>query len=129
MGSLRANGMIEYISDLIAEAKRLFGDVLVIVSGNFNQWPIHNLMPDHPDITEVDHGPTRQGRNIDQSFVNFGRSILSSGTSSPLESEDGNTSDHRVAYLKADFDVRNLFHDKEDGEIADELAAECILRP
>ena len=36
MGSLRANGMTEYISDLAAEAKRRFGDVLIIVSRDFN---------------------------------------------------------------------------------------------
>ena len=78
-GSLRAGGMIEYVSDLIAEAKRLLGDVLVLVSGDFNQWPVHDILQDHPDMAEVNHGPTRQHRSIDRSFTNFNRSIMDSG--------------------------------------------------
>ena len=106
IGSLRASGMIVYISDLVAEAKRKLGDVLVVVSGDFNQWPLQDLMDEHPDLSEVDHGPTRLGRSIDRTLVNFPRAIKSSGTSTPLETEDGNKSDHRVAHLLAAFDVQ-----------------------
>ena len=103
MGSLAASGMIEYISDLIAEAKRVLDDPLLVISGDFNQWPIHDLLDEHPDLGEIDHGPTRQGRSIDRSFVNFSRSITESGTSTPLETEEGNASDHRAAYFVAAF--------------------------
>ena len=105
MGSLRARGMTEYISDLVAEAKRLYGDVLVLISGDFNQWSVHDMLQDHPDMAEVSHGPTRQGRYIDRSFVNFNRSVVGSGTSVPLEDEDGRESDHRVAPLRAEFET------------------------
>lgn len=103
MGSLAAGGLLEFISDLTAEAKRVLEDPLIVVSGNFNQWPIQDILGDHPDMPEVDHGPTRLGRSIDRSFVNFSRSIKASGTSTPLETEDGMQSDHRVAYMEVAF--------------------------
>ena len=97
--------MVVYISDLVAEAKRALGDVLVVVSGDFNQWRLDDLLEEHPDLKEVDHGPTCQGRSIDRTFLNFPRAVTDSGTSTPLETEEGNQSDHRVAYVKASFNV------------------------
>ena len=103
MGSLRAHGLIVFLSDLVAEVKRTIGDILVVVSGDFNQWSVQDLLDEHPDLSEVDHGPTRLGRSIDRSFVNFKAAINASGTSTPLETDEGNKSDHRVAYLRASF--------------------------
>lgn len=105
MGSLRASGMVVYLSDLLAEAKRTLGDILVVARGDFNQWPVQDLLDEHPDLFEVDHGPTRLGRKIDRTSVNFHRSDRSIGTSMPLETEEGNKSHHRVAYLEAAFVV------------------------
>ena len=105
IGSLRARGTITYISDLVAEAKRALGDVLIVVSGDFNQWGVQDLLDEHPDLSEVDHGPTRQGRSIDRSFLNFPRAVTESGTSVPLETEEGMKSDHRVAFIRASFEV------------------------
>ena len=93
--------MVTYMSDLVAEAKRKLGDVLLVVSGDFNQWPLQELLDEHPDLSEVNHGHTRLGRSIDRSFINFPRAVTASGTSTPLETEEGNKSDHRVAYLRA----------------------------
>ena len=104
MGSLRAGGVIVYLSDLIAEAKRMLGDVLIVVSVDYNQWPFQDLLDKHPDLAEVDHGPTRLDRSIDRSFVNFPRAIVTSGSSAPLETEEGNKSDHWVAYFTATFE-------------------------
>lgn len=81
------------------------GDVLIVVSGDFNQWPVQDLLDEHPDLSEVDHGPTSLGRSIDCSFINFPRAVISSGTSTPLETEEGNKSDHRVAHMETVFDV------------------------
>ena len=103
LGQLRASALIEFVSDLVGEAKRRIQNCTVIVSGVFNQWPIEEILEDHPDLAEVNHGPTRGDRAIDRTFVNFGRSIVESGTSEPLETEEGNPSDHRVAYMKASF--------------------------
>lgn len=60
-------------------------------------------MPEHTDLVEVIHGPTRAGRCTDRTFVNFSRSIEESGTLDPLDDEAGNKSDHKVAYLFAEF--------------------------
>ena len=99
----RAELMLEYLSDVISEAKRKYNDCSIIVCGDFNQWPADSILEDHPDMTEVAHGSTRQGRSIDRSFTNFGRSIKEATTLPPLESEEGNKSDHRIAFARAEF--------------------------
>ena len=95
--------MIEYVSDLVCEAKRTFEDCAVVVAGDFNQWPIGEIVEDHPDLSKVEHGPTRNGRNIDQTLANFGAAMVDFHTVPPLETEDGSTSDHKMAYFKAVF--------------------------
>ena len=54
-------------------------------------------------MSEVNHGPTRANRSINTSCVNFSRSVSASGTSTPLETEDGAQSAHRVAFFEATF--------------------------
>ena len=100
---VRARANIEYISDVINEAKRLHEDCCVIVAGDFNQWPAHDIAAEHPDLVEIKHGPTRNGREIDRSFVNFNRSLVEYGTSEPLDTEEGSDSDHRIAWARAEF--------------------------
>ena len=89
---------------MIAEGKRKFPDCSIVLAGDFNQWPAEEIVQDHPELAEVVHGPTRIDRSIDRSFVNFRRSISSSGTCEPLETEDGRKSDHRVAWAEALFE-------------------------
>lgn len=100
---VRAKQNLEFISDVISEAKRKFRDCSLLVSGDFNQWPAEDILSEHPDLQEVPHGPTRDDRAIDRSFVNFGRSVDESGTLLPLESEEGNASDHKIAFARASF--------------------------
>ena len=99
---LRSKQLIEFLSNVIQEAKRMFRDCLIIVGGDFNQWPITVLEQEHPSLTEINHGPTRGDRSIDRTLFNFGRSIVESGTLPPLETEDGHLSDHRVAWARAE---------------------------
>ena len=101
----RATKLIEYVSDVIGEAKRSFKDCSVIVAGDFNQWKIQDISQDHPDLVEIPHGPTRGDRAIDRSFVNFGRAVQRSDSLPPLETETGQESDHRVAWAEAVFEV------------------------
>ena len=104
---LRAQSMLEYISDVVGELKRKIENPTLIISGDFNQWPVDDLMGDHPDLTEVQYGPTRGSRSIDRTLTNFGRSIKESRTLPPLETEDGRVSDHRIAYASAAFEKMN----------------------
>ena len=76
---------LEFLSDVIDEGKRKFPDCSLVIGGDFNQWPAHELLQEHPDLTEVQHSPTRQGQKIDRSFTNFGRSVKESGILKPLE--------------------------------------------
>ena len=99
----QAKHFLEYLSDVVCEAKRTIDDVMIVVSGDFNQWPAESLTSEHPDLKEVDVGPTREGRKIDRSFVNFSRAVVSSGCLPPLDTEDGRPSDHKIAHWKAVF--------------------------
>ena len=103
MPAVRANKLIEYISDVVGEAKRAFEDCSIVVSGDFNQWKAEDIQQDHPELSEIQHGPTRGTRCIDRSFVNFGRAITLSGTLPPLETETGQASDHKIAWAEAHF--------------------------
>ena len=98
-----ARGCIEYISDVITEIKRKVEDGLIVLGGDFNQWPIADLLEEHPDFTEIDHGPTRGDRKIDRLFVNFGRSVSRCDTLTPLDCDAGGVSDHKVVFVEADF--------------------------
>ena len=103
MAPAMARGLIEFVSDLVCEAKRTYRDCSIMVCGDFNQWPVNEIIEDHPDLLEVDHGPTRGDRSIDRTFVNFGRALIEYGTLPPLETEEGMVSDHMMAWGKAIF--------------------------
>lgn len=71
------------------------------------------------EIMEVQVGPTRGGRSIDRFFVNFGRSVVESGTLAPLETEPDETtgetskSDHKTAYCRAEIQKVESFRWQE----------------
>ena len=97
----RADELLEFLSDVIAEGKRRFPDCTLVLAGDFNKWHAEHVLQDHPDLTEIAHSPTRQDRAIDRSFVNFGRAITACGKLEPLKTEDGRKSDHRIAWAFA----------------------------
>ena len=55
----RARSCVEYISDVILEAKRKYQDPHIILSGDFNQWQIQDAVLDDPNVQEVFIGPSR----------------------------------------------------------------------
>lgn len=97
----RADACLDYVADVVSEAKRRFDSPLIIVAGDWNQWPVSHVLQEHPDLTEVEHGPTRGLRKIDRFLVNFGRSVIESDTLPPLDDGLGRASDHRMAYFRA----------------------------
>ena len=97
----RAEACLDYISDVVSEVKRRFDSPLIAVAGDWNQWPVEYVLQEHPDMQEVDHGPTRKDKKIDRFLVNFGRSIEQSGTLPPLDDGQGRVSDHMMAFFKA----------------------------
>ena len=102
---VKAEACLDYISDVVAEAKRKFESPFITVSGDWNQWDIARVVDDHPDLSEVEHGPTRGDRKIDRSLVNFNRSIVSSDVLPPLDDGLGRVSDHSIPYFRAKFKV------------------------
>ena len=97
----RADACLDYVADVVSEAKRTFASAMIIVAGDWNQWSTGHVLQEHPDMSEVEHGPTRNGRKIDQFLVNFGRSVVESDTLPPLDDGLGRTSDHLISYFKA----------------------------
>ena len=88
---------------MACEAKRTFEDCALIITGDFNQWPIHEVMEDHPDLREIDFGPTRGSRSIDRTLTNFNRSVVETSQLPPLETESGLVSDHNMTFARASF--------------------------
>ena len=89
------------------EAKRLYRDPFVFISGDFNQWNLEQALEEFVDLSEVDVGPSRGQRSIDRTFCNMGRSVIECGTVPPLETEaetadEAAKSDHMITYIKAE---------------------------
>ena len=102
--ALKARQLVDYVSDVVGEAKRLFENCSIVISGDFNQWSIAEILADHPDLSEVPFGPTRGDKAIDRTLVNFSRAVRESRTLEPLETEEGLPSDHRIAWAYAAFE-------------------------
>ena len=96
----KANQALDKVTDAVVALKRRFTDPYLIIAGDFNQWKVEEALADFPDIKEVPVGNTRKEKSIDRIFLNIDRSVIESGTLSPLETEEGQESDHRVAYCK-----------------------------
>ena len=79
----RGRSCLKHISEMVSEAKRRFSEPMIVVSGDFNQWPIGNALADYVDLVEVDVGPTRGSRSIDRIFLNLGSAVVSKGTTPP----------------------------------------------
>ena len=89
---------------MVLQIKRRYRSPYIIVAGDFNQWPAEDAFLDDPEIQEAHVGPTRGGRSIDRTFINF--PVNSWGILPPLETDgaDGSPvrkSDHMVTYIWA----------------------------
>ena len=98
---VKADACLDYVADVVSEAKRRFESALITVAGDWNQWEVGKILDEHPDLAEVDHGPTRNDRKIDRMIVNFQRSITESDTLPPLDDGTGRQSDHKMAFFRA----------------------------
>ena len=96
----KGRAALEHVSYCIIQAKRKYNEPLIVVTGDFNQWPLEEAMADYVEFNEVRCGPTRQGRSINRMFTNFPYSVT--GTVPPLESDDSSKkSNHKVAFMSA----------------------------
>ena len=98
----RGNGCLDYIEDLIIRLKRKYSDPYLVIGGDFNQWKIHDVVANFPEILEAQVGPTRGSRCLDRIFSNL--DVTSAGSVPPLETDsegESRRSDHRIAFLEA----------------------------
>ena len=109
--TIRAHGCIDYINGIIIEMKRRYKDPYIIVSGDFNQWPIQQAVEDFLDIKETAAGPTRGTRTIDRTFSNLDN-IIGAGTLNPLQTDGEGPlreSDHRICYVSAKINKKERY--------------------
>ena len=103
----------EFIAGAVLHIKKSYRDPYIVVTGDFNQWPVEDYLANFTDIRETDVGATRGGRSIDRVFTNFSRSMKALGTLAPLEEdvpgEESRKSDHRVVYFTAGLQRRETF--------------------
>ena len=102
----KADACLDYVADVVSEAKRQFQSPMIIVGGDWNQWPVGHICQEHTDLVEVEHGPTRNGRKLDKFLVNFPRAVIECDTLEPLDDGMGRESDHRMAFFKAAIEVQ-----------------------
>ena len=102
---VKADQCLDYISDVVSEVKRLYDSSIVTVAGDWNQWDVSKVLDDHPDFSEVLHGPTRSDRKIDKFLVNFQRLIVQADVLPPLDDGAGRVSDHQIPFFKTKFRV------------------------
>ena len=100
----RARKAMDFIAGCVTRAKRQYDDPFLVVTGDFNQWKVEEVLADFADMDESDVGPTRSGRCIDRVFTNFSAAVDKCGTVPPLETDDQTSkkSDHAIAYVRAD---------------------------
>ena len=53
---VRAEACLDYVSDVIAESKRLYDSPLIVVGGDWNQWPMQLANADHRGGAWPDEG-------------------------------------------------------------------------
>ena len=59
------------ISGCVTKAKRQYDDPFIIVTGDFNQWKVEEVLANFADMEEVPVGLTRSAHHIDRIFSNF----------------------------------------------------------
>lgn len=67
----RGRDALDHIKNVVLEVKRRYKDPFVLVTGDFNQWPVQDALQEFPDLREEAVGPTRNDRCIDRIFYQF----------------------------------------------------------
>lgn len=53
---VKADTCLDYISDVISEAKRRIDSPVIMFAGDWNQWNVRRVLDEHPDLAEVERG-------------------------------------------------------------------------
>ena len=110
--TMRVSAMDELnlmLADIILQAKANSPDVIVVVAGDLNRRSLADGLADFDDIEEVDHGPTRGAEKLDVVFTNIKPEHRSALVRSPLETDNGQYSDHMSVSVELLVDKPRLF--------------------
>ena len=100
----KARSCLGYIEKMVIEMKRRLRAPIIVVTGDFNQWPIEEALQEFRDLSETSAGPTTGTRTIDRTFTNLDK-IIESNMLNPLQTDHDEQdrrqleSDHRIFYL------------------------------
>ena len=100
--AVRAGACLEYIKDAVIHVKRTYRSPFIVVSGDFNQWPLEKALEDFIDLREEDVGCTRGSRTIDRTFTNFGTAVREAFSTAPIQADSpghGQASDHNTTVV------------------------------
>ena len=75
--------MMDFIAGCVTKAKRQYEDPFILITGDFNQWRVEEVLVDFMDVKEAPVGPTRSGHCIDRVFSNFQDFSMGQGTLPP----------------------------------------------
>ena len=100
----QARQTLDFICGAVTDIKREMDDPFVVVTGDFNQWKIHEVLEDFPDLIEHGVGNTRSDHCIDRVFSNL--DVQVAGTVPPLETDrcpesSPKKSDHRISFIQS----------------------------
>ena len=97
----QAEKFVEGLANEIAAVKIALRDPVVIVCGDMNGKKIEEAFVIDDSIHQVITGPTRGASTLDLIFTNINDSINATGVMPPLETEDGQVSDHGCVLVEA----------------------------
>jgi hypothetical protein len=83
MNADQSKECMQYLVDLLHEAKQVCDSPHIYVAGDFNQFQVQDALAEHADLKEVKLGKTRGNRAIDRSSQTF-MEKFTSGVRSPL---------------------------------------------
>ena len=109
---LKANGhriATEALDEAIGKARNDFDDPIIIVGGDINRFDLTPAIQNYPEIQIIEDLPTRDGVPFDVVFTNFADKIVKAKTRTPLTTEDGRSSDHRMIYVSANLENHHCF--------------------
>ena len=106
MDRQRSEDCMQFVSDMVHEAKRSFDSPHLLVAGDFNQFRIEEALREHQDMEECLLGPTRGDRSIDRTFTNIKShtGIIEARVIAALQPDRvaaGSDSDHQVTFFRA----------------------------
>ena len=92
---------LEYVNSLVSKIKQKYNAPYILIAGDFNRKRIEHELRNYPDIKLTPTPPTRGRHHLDLILTNFDNYIERAGVMDPIINQDGQETDHKTVYLKA----------------------------